>query len=82
MMGKIDYIRRRVYTRKREKKSRISIMGGGNGCKSQQKRERNLKNAQKGGKSQLASNQQCQTIQCKVCFVRTPDHFPSFTQTN
>ncbi|KUI58687.1 hypothetical protein VM1G_06120 [Cytospora mali] len=43
-------------------------MGGGNGAKSAQKRERNAKNAGKEAKSQLKVNEQAKDIQCKVCF--------------
>ncbi|KAH8761183.1 At2g23090 like protein [Diaporthe sp. PMI_573] len=43
-------------------------MGGGNGAKSAQKRERALKNAGKEAKSQLKVNETAKDIQCKVCF--------------
>ncbi|ORY28270.1 hypothetical protein BCR39DRAFT_535216 [Naematelia encephala] len=42
-------------------------MGGGNGAKSQQKRERNAKEAGKEPKSQLKSNAAAQSIQCDIC---------------
>ncbi|KAK1924974.1 At2g23090 like protein [Papiliotrema laurentii] len=42
-------------------------MGGGNGAKSQAKRERNAKEAGKGPSSQLKSNAAAQSIQCDVC---------------
>lgn len=44
-------------------------MGRTNACRAQQKRERNLKAGGKTANSQLKKNQECQTIQCKVCFV-------------
>ncbi|KKY34807.1 hypothetical protein UCDDA912_g05212 [Diaporthe ampelina] len=43
-------------------------MGGGNGAKSAQKRERAAKNAGKEAKSQLKVNESAKDIQCKVCF--------------
>ncbi|KAK7739894.1 hypothetical protein SLS53_005487 [Cytospora paraplurivora] len=43
-------------------------MGGGNGAKAAQKRERNLKNAKGDAKSQLKVNEQAKDIQCKTCF--------------
>jgi len=43
-------------------------MGRTNACRAQQKRERNLKAGGKTANSQLKKNQECQTIQCKVCF--------------
>ncbi|KAG8159978.1 hypothetical protein KVR01_010615 [Diaporthe batatas] len=43
-------------------------MGGGNGAKSAQKRERAMKNAGKEAKSQLKVNESAKDIQCKVCF--------------
>ncbi|KAL2285313.1 hypothetical protein FJTKL_08260 [Diaporthe vaccinii] len=43
-------------------------MGGGNGAKSAQKRERAAKNAGKEAKSQLKVNETAKDIQCKVCF--------------
>jgi len=44
-------------------------MGGGNGCKSQQKRLRNLEKVAKppGAASQLKNNSASQTIACKIC---------------
>ncbi|WWD16107.1 hypothetical protein CI109_100532 [Kwoniella shandongensis] len=42
-------------------------MGGGNGAKSAQKRERNAAKAPKGESSQLKSNQAAQSIQCFTC---------------
>jgi len=44
-------------------------MGGGNGNKAAQKRERNAKDAKKEPQSQLKSNVKAQTIKCKVCFA-------------
>ncbi|KAI5917854.1 At2g23090 like protein [Camillea tinctor] len=49
-------------------------MGGGNGCKSSKKRERNQKEAAKAPKSQLKSNVKAMDIQCQVCkatFLKT-----------
>ncbi|KAK0617996.1 At2g23090 like protein [Bombardia bombarda] len=50
-------------------------MGGGNGAKAAQKRERNLKNAAGGAqKSQLKTNQAAMDIQCQICkatFLKT-----------
>ncbi|KAL4884306.1 At2g23090 like protein [Aspergillus karnatakaensis] len=46
----------------------------GNGAKAQQKRERNAKEAGKGGKSQLKVNEAAKDIQCVVCratFLKT-----------
>ncbi|KIW67281.1 hypothetical protein PV04_06546 [Phialophora macrospora] len=43
-------------------------MGGGNGAKAAQKRERNAKDAKKDPQSQLKSNAKAQTIKCKICF--------------
>ncbi|KAL7424163.1 hypothetical protein Q5752_001749 [Cryptotrichosporon argae] len=42
-------------------------MGGGNGAKSQQARERNAKAAGKGPSSQLKANAAALTIQCDIC---------------
>ncbi|KAK3341364.1 At2g23090 like protein [Lasiosphaeria hispida] len=42
-------------------------MGGGNGAKAAQKRERNLKNAAGGAKSQLKTNVKAMNIQCDTC---------------
>ncbi|TEB39314.1 DUF1909-domain-containing protein [Coprinellus micaceus] len=39
----------------------------GNGAKAQQKRERNAKDANKGGKSQLKANEASKTIVCQTC---------------
>ncbi|KAJ9161457.1 hypothetical protein NKR19_g2260 [Coniochaeta hoffmannii] len=44
-------------------------MGGGNGAKAAQKRERNAKDAKGGAKSQLKVNEAAKSIQCKVCFA-------------
>ncbi|CAF9930787.1 MAG: hypothetical protein GOMPHAMPRED_005738 [Gomphillus americanus] len=46
-------------------------MGGGNGAKAAQKRDRNAKNAaaKKGDSSQLKSNAASKTIACKICFT-------------
>ncbi|KAI0405791.1 At2g23090 like protein [Xylaria palmicola] len=46
----------------------------GNGAKAQQKRERNAKDANKGAKSQLKTNQKAMDIQCAICkstFLKT-----------
>jgi hypothetical protein len=43
-------------------------MGGGNGAKAAQKRERNAKLAGGAAKSQLKVNEKAKSIQCKVCF--------------
>ncbi|KAH9815252.1 At2g23090 like protein [Melampsora americana] len=43
-------------------------MGGGNGAKAAQKRERNAKAAGTTAKSQLKVNEAAKNIQCKVCF--------------
>jgi hypothetical protein len=37
------------------------------GAKAQQKRERNAKDANKGGKSQLKANEASKTIVCQTC---------------
>ncbi|GMK55097.1 hypothetical protein CspeluHIS016_0201530 [Cutaneotrichosporon spelunceum] len=42
-------------------------MGGGNGAKSQQARERNAAKAAKGPSSQLKSNAAAMSIQCSIC---------------
>ncbi|CAK7197370.1 hypothetical protein SEUCBS139899_000016 [Sporothrix eucalyptigena] len=42
-------------------------MGGGNGAKAAQKRERNAKNAGGVAKSQLKTNEKAMNIQCSVC---------------
>lgn len=42
-------------------------MGGGNGAKAAQKRERNAKAAKKGPTSQLKQNEKALTIQCMTC---------------
>lgn len=44
-------------------------MGGGNGAKAAQKRERNAKDAKGAAKSQLKVNEAAKSIQCKVCFA-------------
>ncbi|KAK3329454.1 At2g23090 like protein [Apodospora peruviana] len=49
-------------------------MGGGNGAKAAQKRERNAKNAAGGAKSQLKVNEAAKDIQCDTCkatFLKT-----------
>ncbi|KAA1124237.1 hypothetical protein PGTUg99_014140 [Puccinia graminis f. sp. tritici] len=43
-------------------------MGGGNGAKAAQKRERNAKASGATAKSQLKVNEAAKNIQCKVCF--------------
>ncbi|CAH7688097.1 At2g23090 like protein [Phakopsora pachyrhizi] len=43
-------------------------MGGGNGAKAAQKRERNAKASGAVAKSQLKVNEAAMNIQCKVCF--------------
>ncbi|KAK2068195.1 hypothetical protein P8C59_002852 [Phyllachora maydis] len=42
-------------------------MGGGNGAKAAQKRERNAKNAAGPAKSQLKANSAAMNIQCDTC---------------
>jgi len=42
-------------------------MGGGNGAKSKQARERNAKAAAGGPKSQLKTNEAAMSIKCKIC---------------
>ncbi|EAA35769.1 DUF1909-domain-containing protein [Neurospora crassa] len=42
-------------------------MGGGNGAKAAQKRERNAKNAAAGPKSQLKTNAAAMNIICQTC---------------
>ncbi|KAK1828521.1 At2g23090-like protein [Podospora conica] len=42
-------------------------MGGGNGAKAAQKRERNLKAAGGNAKSQLKANEKAMNIQCDTC---------------
>ena len=42
-------------------------MGGGNGAKAAQKRERNAKNAGGAAKSQLKINEKAKNIQCDTC---------------
>jgi hypothetical protein len=44
-------------------------MGGGNGAKAAQKRERNAKDAKGAAKSQLKVNEAAKTTQCKICFT-------------
>ncbi|KAJ2905707.1 hypothetical protein MKZ38_004574 [Zalerion maritima] len=44
-------------------------MGGGNGAKAAQKRERNKKKADGAPKSQLKSNAAAQTLKCKICMT-------------
>ncbi|KAK1767010.1 At2g23090 like protein [Phialemonium atrogriseum] len=49
-------------------------MGGGNGAKAAQKRERNQKDAKGSAKSQLKANVAAMDIQCVICkatFLRT-----------
>ncbi|CEM23343.1 unnamed protein product [Vitrella brassicaformis CCMP3155] len=49
-------------------------MGRSNGCKAEQKRARNEKNAPKEGKSQLKQNEKSLTLICSVCrqpFMKT-----------
>ncbi|KAM7207732.1 DUF1909 domain containing protein [Naviculisporaceae sp. PSN 640] len=49
-------------------------MGGGNGAKAAQKRERNAKNAAGTAKSQLKVNEAAKDIQCDTCkatFLKT-----------
>ncbi|KAJ9130413.1 hypothetical protein NKR23_g12209 [Pleurostoma richardsiae] len=49
-------------------------MGGGNGAKAAQKRERNAKEAKGSAKSQLKANQAAMDIQCDICkatFLKT-----------
>ncbi|PYH84590.1 DUF1909-domain-containing protein [Aspergillus uvarum CBS 121591] len=46
----------------------------GNGAKAQMKRERNAKDAGKGGKSQLKANEAAKDIICQICrstFLKT-----------
>ncbi|KAH8883879.1 DUF1909-domain-containing protein [Thozetella sp. PMI_491] len=43
-------------------------MGGGNGAKAAQKRERNQAKAGGAAKSQLKVNAKAMNIQCKTCF--------------
>ncbi|OAA54979.1 putative protein family SERF [Niveomyces insectorum RCEF 264] len=42
-------------------------MGGGNGAKAAQKRERNAKEKAGGAKSQLKANEKALNIQCQTC---------------
>ena len=42
-------------------------MGGGNGAKAAQKRERNAKEAKGSAKSQLKTNAKAMNIQCDTC---------------
>ncbi|RAL07907.1 uncharacterized protein BO97DRAFT_408658 [Aspergillus homomorphus CBS 101889] len=46
----------------------------GNGAKAQMKRDRNAKDANKGGKSQLKANEAAKDIICQICrstFLKT-----------
>ncbi|KAJ9607829.1 hypothetical protein H2200_007908 [Cladophialophora chaetospira] len=44
-------------------------MGGGNGAKAAQKRERAMKDGKKDPQSQLKTNAKAQSIKCKICFA-------------